>query len=100
MDKGVGVFRESLSLFIVKVFLVHTAVGAFSVFVPCVGDFLKEDVAVFIWEVSNGVLAIGTSGAVETTAAHVGGKLCDAYAIELVVHDVVYTLLQVWDLAF
>ena len=75
-------------------FLAGSAILALALH-PCMSDVAIADVAILIVELRDAVLAAGTLRAVETAAAHHRGQAGDGDAVELVMHDVVDTRLQV-----
>lgn len=77
--------------------LAGSAVAAFAV-VPCVAQGLVQDVAFGVVEMCYAEFAIGFLAAIHTAAAQQAGQFSDGYAIDLVMKDVVDTLLAVGNL--
>lgn len=75
-------------------FLAGSAILTFTLY-PRVLDVTITDVAILVVELRDAILAAGTLRAVETAAAHHRGQSGDGDAVELVMHDVVDTRLQI-----
>ena len=99
MNKGIGVGLAAVGA---EVFAFAGAAALASALrVPGVLAAVVAEIALRIAEGGgNAVLAVGEFGAVERPAAHFGGEVGTGDAEDLSGHNVVDTLLQVWDLHF
>ena len=94
---SVGLARVSAEILA----LTGTAVFAAALCVPCVAAAVVAQVALLVMESgTDAVLSVGLLGTVECAAAHLCGEVGASDAENLLRHDVVNALLQIWNLLF
>ena len=62
---------------------------------PGMADGLVENMTLLIVEITHTVLTVGTLAAIERASAQQRGEFCQSNAIDLMVHDMVDTLLTI-----
>ncbi len=99
MDKRIGVCLAAVGTEILA--FAGAAVFAAALRVPGVLAAVVQQVALLVAEGrGDAVLSVGELGTIERPAAHLGGEVGTGDAEDLSGHNVVNTLLQVWDLHF
>ena len=74
-----------------------TAIDTLAI-LPSMQDFIKVDIAVGIIEMREAVFTAGVLRAIEATATHQRSQPGDGNTIELMVHDMIDTLLKIRNL--